>query len=590
MCEIDAYGIRRPHWPLVAETRRHASLFADSRLIAFSLDKEIDEQHELPPFRAPTKVTSPMPSLTPSRLLRIHNLLNDFGLKDRTRSRRAIGALLLFLATVPAAALAFGLSDVERRAQALAKAAYVKPESELPKELRQLKYEQYQNIRFKPEQAHWRGRGMPIELSFFHQGMAFDLPVKINEVSEDGVREIRYRPDAFDFGSNRIDPAKLKGLGYAGFRLHYPINSPKAKDEVLVFLGASFFRALGRDQVYGLSARGLAINTAELSGEEFPRFVEFWVVRPSTTAREFVIFALLDSPRVAGAYRFVVKPGSETSIDVRARLYPRDTNAKFGLAPLTSMYYFGENQPAAHEDYRPEVHDSDGLSVNAGNGEWIWRPLVNPKRLLVTSFAANNPGGFGLQQRDRQFSNYEELGTRYEKRPSAWVEPQGEWGAGRVELVQIPTPDETNDNIVAYWVPDKPLPAGQAYDLQYRVLWQKDSEQRPPLLWVMQTRRGPGFVRKPEKDSNIPLLVDFAGAAPPARESDGDGIMRAPISIDGNGEVVQSKLERNGAIGGWRLSLTLRRVDQSKPVEVRAHLTRDNRQISETWSYILPPE
>jgi glucans biosynthesis protein len=552
--------------------------------VAFFPDEDINEQYEQLSSRAPTKVRYPMPSLNLLQPPRIRDILTN-----HARRWSATGALLVLLATAPAA-LAFGLPDVEHRARALAKAAYVKPESELPKELRQLKYEQYQNIRFKPEQAHWGGRGMPIELSFFHQGMAFDLPVKINEVSEDGIREIRYRPDAFDFGSTRIDPAKLKGLGFAGFRLHYPINSPKVKDEVLVFLGASFFRALGRDQVYGLSARGLAINTAELSGEEFPRFVEFWVVRPSTTAREFVIFALLDSPRVAGAYRFVVKPGSETSIDVRARLYPRDTNAKFGLAPLTSMYYFGENQPAAHEDYRPEVHDSDGLSVNSGNGEWIWRPLVNPKRLLVTSFAANNPGGFGLQQRDRQFSNYEELATRYEKRPSAWVEPQGTWGAGRVELVQIPTPDETNDNIVAYWVPDKPLPAGQPYDLQYRVLWQKDAEQRPPLLWVTQTRRGPGVVRKPEKDSSVPLLVDFAGAAPPARESDGDGVMRAPISIDGNGELVQSKLERNGAIDGWRLSLTLRRIDQTKPVEVRAHLTRDNRQISETWSYILPPE
>ena len=209
-----------------------------------------------------------------------------------------------------------------------------------------------------------------------------------------------------------------------------------------------------------------------------------------------------------------VRPGLDTSIDVRARLYPSDANAKIGLAPLTSMYYFGENQPAAHEDYRPEVHDSDGLSVDAGNGEWIWRPLVNPKRLLVTSFAANNPKGFGLQQRDRNFSSYEDLAMRREKRPGTWAEPLESWGPGRVELVQIPTPGETNDNIVAYWVPDQPPRSGQPYDLQYRILWQKENERRPPLLWVMQTRQGPGFVRSPDQNKTPPFLSTSSGRRP----------------------------------------------------------------------------
>ncbi|HBD39751.1 MAG TPA: glucan biosynthesis protein G, partial [Cupriavidus sp.] len=256
----------------------------------------------------------------------------------------------------------------------------------------------------------------------------------------------RFDPSAFNYGSHRVDPAKLKGLGFAGFKLLYPLNQGKRKDELASFLGASYFRALGKDQWYGLSARGLAVDTALNSGEEFPRFVEYWIERPAANDKQLTIYALMDSRRVSGAYRFVIKPGNETVMEVKSRLFLRENVTKLGLAPLTSMYLFGENQPSQDTDYRPEVHDSDGLSVQLGTGEWIWRPLVNPKRLLVTSFAATNPQGYGLMQRDRSFDNYQEIGAWYERRPSAWVEPKGNWGSGRVELVQIPTPDETNDN------------------------------------------------------------------------------------------------------------------------------------------------
>lgn len=513
-------------------------------------------------------------------------------------ARRLTAGLCLFVlcGIAPSLAHAFGWSDVERRARAVANAAYVKPEASLPAELRELSYAQYQNIRFRPDHAHWRGKGLPIELAFFHRGMRFEQPVKINEVTREGVREIRYSADAFDFGANKIPLDKLKGLGFAGFRIHYPVNTPKVKDEVLVFLGASYFRALGRGQVYGLSARGVAVNTGEASGEEFPRFSEFWVVRPLPGAREFTIYALLDSPRLAGAYRFILKPGVETAIEVTARLYPREKIVKLGVAPLSSMYFFGENQRPGHEDYRPEVHDSDGLSVATGEGEWIWRPLVNPKRLLITSFSTRRLAGFGLQQRDRQFSNYEELATRYDARPSVWIEPRGEWGAGRVELVQIPTPDETNDNVMAYWVPETASRKGEPLTLQYRILWQKESESRPPLMWVMQSRRGPDRLHR--QDNTIAFNVDFAGgpvsAAPtprrsPALASD-DGALEATTHVDGNATVVSSRIERNEVSGGWRLSLVLRRVDASKPTELRAYLVRDNKPVSETWSYILPPE
>jgi glucans biosynthesis protein len=295
----------------------------------------------------------------------------------------------------------------------------------LPDALAKLDYDHFHDIRFKPDRSLWHPEGLPFEIAFFHEGQNFKDPVRINELVGDIVREVRFNPELFDYGANAIDPKEMRNLGFAGFRVHYAINSPKYKDEVLVFLGASYFRALGKAQRYGLSARGLAVDTALGSGEEFPQFVKFWIRRPSPGATELTIFALLDSRRMAGAYSFVVKPGVDTVVDVKARLFLREFVSKPGLAPLTTMYFFGENQHSARDDYRPEVHDSDGLSVAAGTGEWIWRPLVNPKRLLVTSFAVANPSGFGIMQRDRDFEHYEDLEARYDLRPSAWIEPKG---------------------------------------------------------------------------------------------------------------------------------------------------------------------
>ncbi|HEX8988305.1 MAG TPA: glucan biosynthesis protein G [Rhodocyclaceae bacterium] len=500
---------------------------------------------------------------------------------------RLAGSLLLGIAALLAAPAAqgFGFGDVARRAQALSEEAFVKPASELPKELQQLKYEDYKDIRYKPDRMWWRGQDLPFELAFFHEGLYFDQPVRISEIDAAGVREIRYRPDAFDFGANKVDPASWHGLGFAGFRVHYAVNEPKVKDEVLAFLGASYFRALGRGQEYGLSARGLAIDTGLASGEEFPRFVEFWIQKPARGDRQLTIYALLDSSRAAGAYRFVLKPGIETALDVKARFYFRAAVGKAGFAPLSSMYYFGANQHADHDDYRPQTHDSDGLAIAAGNGEWIWRPLVNPKRLLVTSFAMSDPRGFGLQQRDRNFDSYQDLAARYDLRPGAWIEPRGKWGAGRVELVQLPTPDETNDNIAAYWVPDKPPEPHRPWDLEYRLSWQKDTEQRPPLLWALRTLRGRGYMPKP--DDSLWLQVDFVGRAPPPRRPDE---MKEAVYVDGNAELLQTRVERNTITGGWRLVIRFHRIDAAKPVELRAYLHRDNVAVSETWSYILPPD
>ena len=483
-------------------------------------------------------------------------------------------------------ARAFGLDDVTARAEKLAGAAYQKPAASLSKALKSLTYDQFRDIRFRPDRALWRTARLPFELMFFHRGFYYEEPVLIHEITPEGEREVVFDPDAFDYGKNKLERDDLPKQGFAGFRAHFPINSPGYRDEVLTFLGASYFRALGRGQRYGLSARGLAIDTAENSGEEFPRFVEFWIERPKPNAQELTVYALLDSPSAAGAYRFVLRPGVSTSLDVDVRLFLRKSVTKLGLAPLTSMYSFGANQRSSREDYRPQVHDSDGLSIQASATEWIWRPLVNPKRLLVTSFALNNPSGFGLMQRERWFGHYEDLETRYDLRPSVWIQPKGSWGRGRVELVQIPVPDETNDNIVAYWVPEKPPRPRRPFEYGYRILWQKDRETRPPVGWVRETRRGRGFAKS--DDGSLELHVDFEG--PTLTRLPASATVEAVVWVDDNAEVLERHLRRNEMTGGWRSVVRFRRLDRAKPAELRTHLTNGVDLLTETWSYILPPE
>ncbi len=506
--------------------------------------------------------------------------------RSHRMARRVVLAAMLCPLLFGAPAAAFTFEDVALRAKQLADAPFKKPSNNLPKGLQNLEYDQYRDIRFKPAAAYWRDAKLPFELMFFHQGWHFDQPVKVNEVFGRTVRPIRFDPSLFDYGANKFDPSQLRRLGFAGFRVHYPINTPKYKDEVLVFLGASYFRAVGKGQLYGLSARGLAVDTAQASGEEFPRFVEFWVDRPARSATTLTIYGLLDSRRVTGAYRFVVSPGVTTAMEVKARLYLREGVGKLGTAPLTSMFFSGPSQRPSTDDYRPAVHDSDGLSIHTGTGEWIWRPLSNPQRLLVTSFAVTDPRGFGLMQRARDFRNYEDLEARYDMRPSAWVEPKGSWGHGRIELVQIPVPDETNDNIVAYWIPDRQPEPRQAYDFEYRLLWQKDTETRPPSSWVTQTRRGHGYMRRP--DGTIGFVVDFDG--PALRRLPADAKIEGVVSADANGQIVERNAYRNEVTGGWRLSVRLRRQDDSKPVELRAFLRSGSDALSETWSYPLPAD
>lgn len=497
-----------------------------------------------------------------------------------TRLRKAMLAGVALVGLMSAGQLwAFNLDDVAAKAKDLAGQKFEAPKSNLPPVFRDMKYADYQKIRFLQEKAEWAKDKTPFKLSFYHQGMHFDTPVTINEITANKVREIKYDPSRFEFGDVPHDADATKNLGYAGFRVLYPINKADKQDEIMTLLGASYFRVVGKGHRYGLSARGLAIDTALPSGEEFPRFREFWIEKPKPNDKHLVIYALLDSPRSTGAYKLTMRPGEDTLVDVKSRVYLRDNVSRLGIAPLTSMYLFGPNQPSKVMNYRPALHDSEGLSIHAGNGEWLWRPLNNPKHLAVSNFSVENPRGFGLLQRQRDFSDYEDLDDEYEKRPSAWIEPKGDWGKGTVDLVEIPTADETNDNIVAFWSPEKLPEVGKPFEYDYRLRWtiKEDQLHSPELGWVKQTLRSTGDVKQSnlirQPDGTIAFLVDFIG--PNLASLPADTAVRSQVSVGDNAEVVENNLRYNPETKGWRLTLRLKVQDPKKSTEMRAALLRD---------------
>jgi len=522
--------------------------------------------------------------------------------------RHALAALLVCSlgALAPAAALAFGFDDVAAEAAELARSPYRAPPPPDPA-LAALSYDGYRRLGFRPDAALWRDSGSPFEVMFYALGRGNTRALRLHEVVGGEVRPIRLTRGAFR-PNGVVPPAPLAGpadapAGAAGWRFNFPLNDAGRKDELVSFLGSSYFRALGAGQRYGLSARGVAVDTVGGQGEEFPAFTAFWLLRPAPGAAEATVFALLDSPRLAGAYRFTIRPGTSTTIDVQARLHLRSgvaPLATLGMAPLTSMFLGGENQPPP-EDFRPEVHDSDGLQVHSGSGEWLWRPLSNPRGTFTTSFAMNTLRGFGLMQRDRQFASYEDLEARYELRPSVWVEPLGDWGAGRVELLQFRTPDETHDNVVAYWVPATLAVPGSRVDLAWRLHWQGADATLPPGAHVVQSRRGHGYREGGVPPGEVQFHVDFAGgrlpalaaavqaASGPAASALQDAV-RAMATGNDNVRDLRAVAYPHPLRGGWRVSLTFTRPDARRTSELRLFLQTGSDVLSETWSYALPPE
>lgn len=448
----------------------------------------------------------------------------------------------------------------------------------VPNFLTAISYDDYRDIRFDTKQSWWSDRGK-FQLQFIHPGLFYTHAVKINTIDADGVNAVGFSPRMFHYGKNRFADKIPGDLGFAGFRIAYPFFRRNEFNHVIVFAGASYFRAVAKGQGFGLSARGLAINTGLPNGEEFPAFKEFWIERPNADAREINLYALLDSPSVVGAYSFVVQPGDRTVVNARARLHFRKPVKELGIAPLTSMFMFGEEKPRPPEDWRPEVHDSDGLAMHSGSGEWLWRPLGNPDKLRVSYFHFDNPRGFGLLQRDRNFESYEDLETRQELRPNAWITPVGNWGKGYVKLVEIPSRKESNDNIVAYWMPSSLPPPGQPLDLAYRISFQSTEPIGSAAGRATATRIGVG-----DKEEWKRIVVDFEG--PKMRSLPESAPVKAVISVGPEGQLVQQTVFRNAVTGGWRMSFQVTRP-KGKPIELRAYLQNGNETLTEIWSYQL---
>jgi periplasmic glucans biosynthesis protein len=482
--------------------------------------------------------------------------------------------------------MAFDFEVLQFRAKALAAKPYAERPSRVPESLRKLSYDQYRDLRFNPDSAWWKRDRLPFQLQFFHPGFIYRRTVQISEIKDGKVSHIDYSPSLFNFGANGDLGDIPSDMGFTGFRIHYALNNPAYLDELAVFQGASYFRALGQGMRYGLSARGLALNTGEPGGEEFPVFEEFWIEKPTEKSKQITMYALMDSPSAAGAFRFIITPGVSTVMEVKTAIYLRKNVAVFGVAPLTSMFWFGETGGHAYDDLRPEVHDSDGLLMQRGSGEWLWRPLSNPKNIRVAAFSDENPKGFGLVQRDRRFESYEDLEAHYHERPSVWVEPMGNWGAGDVRLVELPTPDETQDNIVAFWVPAKIPEDGLPVKLEYKLHWFIEGKggRTPPAGYVMATRIGRSATHEPEL---VRFWVDFTGSYLSNQKYTPD--IAASVSVGAGAKLVHQGLEKNPNNGSWRVAFSIKPDGSGRPVELRCFLKKPPHVLTETWSYLWNP-
>ena len=481
------------------------------------------------------------------------------------------------LADTPAptdAAEAFAPDTVKRLAERLAAREFAKPHVDLPEPFNALTFDQYRDIRFRPELATWRGEKLDYEIQYLPVGYLYTDPVEIFIVEAGKSRPMKADGKLFALGSLLGKGPEAAPYAFSGLRVHGAINRADAYDEYAVFQGASYFRAIGRDQVYGLSARGLAISTARPGGEEFPLFRSFWIEKPKAGAPEIIVNALLDSPSTTGAYRFSIQPGVATIMDVEVTLFPRKPLPHVGLAPLTSMFLTGPASRRITGDVRPAIHDSEGLVILNGQGERIWRPLTNPKKLQASAFLDKDPKGFGLSQRDRSFANFEDLEARYERRPTAWVEPKGGWGDGYVELIEIPNDEEIHDNIVVYWKPAKELEAGKPYTYAYRIHW----ADAVPVSWsgARVTKTWVGTNRKP--DTRM-FVIDFDGPG----VKDIRDLPAAMIWVSA-GTTANVVVQRNPEINGLRVSFELNTAG-AELIEMRLGLKANDQLISESWIY-----
>ena len=493
------------------------------------------------------------------------------------------------LAQQPAEALrappAFGYADIVKRARDLAAARFDARIPPQPAEDAALDFDAWRDIRFKSDRLLLGQAGAPFRLELFHLGHLNKRPVTVN-VLRDGVpAPVPYAANLFDYGRNKIAGGLPINLGFAGFRLHFPLNAPHVMDEVVAFLGASYFRFLGRGQRYGLSARGLAIGSSQGAAEEFPFFREFWIETPASDAARAIVHGLLDGESATGAFRFEIYPDQETRIEATATLFARRAIPALEMAPLSSMFLSGKNEHRFNDDFRNELHDSDGLLMQTGAGEWIWRPLGNPLKPELSTFLDHDVRGFGLLQRDRGFEHYQDLDLAYELRPSYWIEPRQGWGEGRVELVELPTSDEANDNIAVSWAPKEIVQAGASLTYGYRLTALLNDSRLTPGARALSTFRthakalgasdapAPGATR---------FLIDFSGGELSYYLS--DPTLVEVVATTSAGRINRSFLTPNSHVSGFRAGIDVQ-IDPGQSCDLRVFLKSANHALTETWTF-----
>lgn len=502
--------------------------------------------------------------------------------------RRDLLKTLAALAALPAAAWAdepgvqlgpqaapFGPNTVTNRARLLAAKPYA-PRPMIPEGWRKLTYDQYRKIWFDGRNALWEGTDVPQRVDVFPPGLYFPQAVAMHVVADGMAQPLTFDMGVFDTTDTFPDLPVDDTLGYSGLRLRAELEKQGIFQEYAVFQGASYFRGIGTGETYGLSARGLALKTGDPMGEEFPDFTALWLERPLADSNNVVLHALLDSPSCTGAYRFEITPGTVLEMKVRATLFAREELTHLGIAPLTSMFLFDDTMRQRFSDFRPAVHDSDGLLIHNGGGEVIWRPLSNPLTLQISTCTDNNPRGFGLMQRKRRFSDYNDLEALYHNRPAVWITPGEGWGKGAVTLVEIPADLEIYDNIVTYWRPASPLPAGAEHQMSYTLHWGADpvAATADVPVKVLNTAIGGRM------EGGQVVVIDFApGPNLPEDLSQIEVVLRG-----GDVPLTPGTLQRNPETNGPRLAFTFQPEDAAL-VEFRAQLRLRDEPLSEIWLY-----
>ena len=493
------------------------------------------------------------------------------------------------------AAKPFSFETLKAQARDLAHGPYTPPPRPSPEVLQKINYEEWGKIRFRMDDALFANGPGKFPVSFFHLGLFFQKAVEVHVIDGVSSRRIIYDQSYFDMPADSVARQLPKGAGFAGIRIQEPRDGALdwRRNDWVAFLGAAYFRAIGELRQYGLSARGVAIDVAVADrSEEFPDFTHFYIDSKAEDDT-LTLYAMMEGPSIVGAYKFTMKRTKAVVMDIETTLITRAQITRFGVAPLTSMYWFSETKKETAIDWRPEVHDSDGLSMWTGSGEHLWRPLNNPPRIMMSAFTDNNPRGFGLCQRDRVFDHYLD-GVNYDRRPTLWVEPLpgsdgAGWGKGWIQLCEIPTDDEIHDNIVAMWVPESPVPPGAELSYAYRLHWVADEPFPSGLARVVATRlsRGgqPGL---PRPKGVRKFVVEFFGAP----------LATLPYGIKPEMVISASRGSLEGyrhieavpddVPGHWRIEFDLT-VDGADPVELRAYLQVGGQVLSESWMFQYHP-